>query len=344
MSTLSLYLLTVLLSATTTAIALPLLRAAIGPALLDSPGGLKHHAQSTPIVGGCALLAGLIVSLFFIRYTTDFPTGTLHSLRGILCGGAMIFGLGLLDDLKKPAGLGISVKLFIQILATLCLMRYGVHISLFDSPVLSYTLTFLWVLGITNAFNLLDIADGLCVGQAVICCLGLIFISLPSEQIYVNFGAYALLGACLGFWPYNHSRRLKSFLGDSGSTLIGFLIAALSMGADYSTLSNVGFLAPLLILAVPIFDTSFVSLVRLQKGQNPLQGSPDHAVIRLQRAGISPKTILLSFLTAGVLFNILAFWTTRLTLLPALCVYGVALLLTVMIALYLIGISGHTHD
>lgn len=335
MNIVSLYLTALLLAAAVTAGSLPLLRRLLGPLFIDAPGGLKRHTHAVPLLGGCGLILGLSVSLIFIRYTTNFPTGTLHSLRGILCGAVIIFALGIWDDLTKPRGVGILFKLFAQSVAALCLVGYGIHISLEGWPALSYGLTFLWVIGLTNAFNLLDIRDGLCTGQAVICALGLLFITLPGEYIYVNFCACALLGACLGFWPYNHRRRSKIFLGDSGSTLLGFLLAALAMAADYSVHSHIGFLAPLLIFSVPLFDTSFVTLTRLAKHKNPLRGSKDHAALRLNKKGFSDKTVLTVFMTAGILFNILAFIVTQLKTPAALAVYTFSLLLWIAAGIYL---------
>ena len=168
MDTLYLYLLCTLIACAVTALALPFLRVYAGPYLTDKPGGLKKHAQAVPVVGGCAVLLGLAASLIFIRLTTAFPSGTLHSLRGILGGGLLIFLLGLADDFKKPRGLSIALRLLGQTAAALILIAYGVHVTLFDCAPLSYLLTVLWVIGITNAFNLLDISDGLCVSQAAV--------------------------------------------------------------------------------------------------------------------------------------------------------------------------------
>lgn len=329
MDTLSLYLLCGVLSCAVTAGAVPLLRRTLGRFLLDRPGGLKRHAQAVPCVGGCAVLLGLAVGLIFIRLTTAFPTGTLHSLRGILLGAGLIFILGLADDLRKPQGVSVPVKLAVQAAAAGLLLCYGVRINLFDCAYLSYPLTFLWVTGITNAFNLLDISDGLCVSQAAVCALGLGLIALPSEFIYVNFCACALLGACLGFWPYNHRLRGKVFLGDSGSTLLGFVLAALAMGTGYSEHSNLGFLAPLLILAVPLFDTGFVALVRLAQGKNPLRGSNDHAALRLRKIGGDKRQILWLFIGAGLFFNLLAFALTQVQI----CVAAAVLLLVAALLL-----------
>ncbi len=344
MSTQLLYFITFALSLIATALSLPILRRLIGAAFLDTPTPLKHHIGAIPAIGGCAIFIGLSISLIFIRLTTQFPSGTLHSLRGILCGSAMIFALGMLDDLRKPKGLGILLKLCIQFLAVCCLLRYGVHIRLFQSTALCYLFTFLWVVGITNAFNLLDILDGLCVSQAVICTVGLIVISLPSEQIYVNFAACALLGACVGFWPYNHWTKCKSFLGDSGSTLLGFLIAALTMGADYSEVSQVGFLAPLFIVAVAIFDTGFVSIIRLLHKQNPLRGSNDHIALRLQKKGFSANKILIIFILAAVCCNVCAFAVIFVPACVSVSMYVLLLFLAAYAAYFLAHIPMEQHD
>ena len=335
MATVHLYFLTFLISCAVTAVSLPLLRLSVGKYFLDIPTHIKKHSFTVPVLGGSAIFLGLTASLVFIRMTTHFPTGTLHSLRGILWGGGLIFLLGLADDLNKPEGVSSTVKLFVQSIAAIILMCYGIHISLFDWTWLSYILPFFWIIGITNAFNLLDIADGLCVSQSFICALGLLLIALPSEYIYVNFCACALLGACLGFWPYNHMVKIKTFLGDSGSMLLGFTLAALACGTGYSQNSNLGFLAPLFIFAIPIFATCFVALIRILKGLTPLKASNDHIAMRLRKVGLSQFHTLFLFVIAGLFFNILAFGLTYTGFFPAvgICLLAVILLLACAVLL-----------
>src|SRR5205814_5488794 len=118
--------------------------------------------------------------------------------------------------------------------------------------------TMIWVVGITNAFNIIDIMDGLAASQAAVAAVAFLLISLPSEELYVNFASAALAGAALGFLPWNLSKRRKIFMGDSGSMLLGFLLAGISMGTSYSNVNNLGVYAPLLILLVPMYDTFFV--------------------------------------------------------------------------------------
>ena len=322
MSTVYLYLLSALIACLVTAGSLPFLHRFLAKFFLDKPNHLKKHQHAVPVLGGCAVLLGLSASLIFIRLTTAFPTGTLHSLRGILLGTGIVFLLGLADDLRKPKGISVFVKLLGQALATAALMYYGVRITLFDSAALCYLITFFWVVGLTNAFNLLDIQDGLCVSQAMICALGLALIALPSEVIYVNFAAWAMMGACTAFWPYNHAVHLKTFLGDSGSMMLGFLLAALSCGMGYSEHSSLGFLTPLFILALPLFDTAFVAVIRILQGKNPFKGSPDHAALRLCQTGISPKRTLLIFALVGLLFNLLAFAVSKAS---TVCIIGLCI-------------------
>ena len=143
-----LYLFTLCASLACTYAFLPLLTRWIGRYFLDRPGGLKTHAGPVPVLGGCGIFLGLSVVLVCIRLTTQFPTGTLHSLRGIILGGALIFAMGLWDDFTKPKGLPVWIKLLIQAAATACLIHYGILIRVFASPWISYPLTFLWIVGL----------------------------------------------------------------------------------------------------------------------------------------------------------------------------------------------------
>jgi UDP-GlcNAc:undecaprenyl-phosphate GlcNAc-1-phosphate transferase len=159
--------------------------------------------------------------------------------------------------------------------------------------------------------NLFDIMDGLAAGQAALVAVAFAVISLPSEFIYVNFAAAALAGACLGFLPYNHSAKLKTFLGDSGSNLLGFLLAACALGAKYSMRNPSAVFVPLIILALPIFDTAFVSLMRISKGISPLKGTPDHFPLRLERMGLSRKAVLYICMAAALVYAALAYAITK---------------------------------
>src|SRR4029077_8224239 len=137
--------------------------------------------------------------------------------------------------------------------------------------------------------------DGLASGIAIIASFGFLFISLPSEQIYVNFAAAALAGALLGFIPFNISQRYKIFLGDTGSLFTGFMLAALSLGTAYTHVNNAGVFAPILILGVPLYDTILVTILRLQKGMSPFLGSRDHFALRLERYIYRQEILICSY-------------------------------------------------
>lgn len=334
MQTLKPYFLVFICAALITAFSLPFLRKLTAKYLKDKPTAIKTHKGIISTAGGTALALGFFFTLAAVRFATDFPSGTLRNLRGIFIGGAIIYLLGLIDDIKKPLGLSPYIRLVIQALAAAALIYYGISVQFTAQP-LGYVLTILWVVGLTNAFNLIDIMDGLAISQALLAALAFAVISLPSEYIYVNFSACALLGAAAAFWPYNHSKRLKTFLGDSGSTLLGFLLAALSLGTSYSAHNPLAVYSPLLILAVPVFNTAFVSLIRISKGINPLSATPDHFPLRLKSLGLSGGAVLLISAAAALIFDAAALYITKSGAQISLTIYAAAALLLAGAAIFL---------
>ncbi|MBO4708135.1 MAG: undecaprenyl/decaprenyl-phosphate alpha-N-acetylglucosaminyl 1-phosphate transferase [Elusimicrobiaceae bacterium] len=313
--------LTFALSFVLTFILIPVFCRSLGKYLKDIPTALKNHEGIVPLVGGISIMFGFLASLTVIRFITNFPTGTLHNLRGIFLGVVIIFILGLIDDIRKPKGLSAVVRLIFQALAAGCLIYFNVKIQFVPEP-WGTILTVLWVCGLTNAFNLLDIQDGLATSQTLLASLAFLFISLPSENIYVNFLACAITGATLAFWPYNHGLgKIKSFLGDSGSTMLGFVLSALALGVDYSAQNPLAVFAPLLILALPIFDTIYVSIVRLSKHMSPLHGSPDHVALRLFRRGLTKKQVLLYLFLGALILDVLAYTVTKSNLMVTVVIY-----------------------
>ena len=299
--------------------------------ILDHPySEIKTHKLPTPYLGGLAIWSGWVISMFLIRFLTHFPTGTLRSLRGILIGSSVIVLLGLVDDVM-PKGLGFKNKFAVQTVAALVLAWFSIKIDFISPPFMGVAFSIVWVIGITNAFNIIDIMDGLSSGIAVVASLAFLFIALPSEQIYVNFSSAALAGGCLGFLPYNLSSKKKIFMGDTGSLAIGFILAAVSMGASYTEVNYIGLFAPLLILAIPIYDTILVMVLRWRKGQSPFLGSKDHFALRLEKLGFSRGQILAISYLASVTLATVAFMITRLPEVWATCLFTgiIVLLLTV---------------
>jgi UDP-GlcNAc:undecaprenyl-phosphate GlcNAc-1-phosphate transferase len=304
----------------------PLVRAlALRFGWMDAPSSaVKTHKVSTPSLGGVAIFASYAATLLLLRAFTQFPTGTLRSLRGLMVGGALVFAMGVVDDLKKTHshGLHFKPKFAVQCLAALCLLAFDIRIHFIKPDYLAVGLTMLWVVGITNAFNIIDIMDGLSSSQAVVAALGFLTISLPSEERYVNFASAALAGAALGFIPWNLSAKRKIFMGDSGAMTLGFLLAGVSMGTHYSHTNDIGVFAPLLILFVPMFDTFFVMVLRLRKGQSPFLGSKDHFALRLEKLGHSRGQIVAFSAAVSAFLGFLAFLVTQLSAALALCIYA----------------------
>jgi UDP-GlcNAc:undecaprenyl-phosphate/decaprenyl-phosphate GlcNAc-1-phosphate transferase len=305
----------------------PIIRAlALRYGWMDAPSSsIKTHKVTTPSLGGVAIFAGFAGTLIILRYLSRFPTGTLYDLRAILIGAAMVCLLGVIDDLKKPVGLHFKPKFGVQSLAALVLMAFGFRIRFITPDYLARALTLLWVVGITNALNIIDIMDGLCASQAMIAALGFLMISLPSEKLYVNFAAAALAGAAAGFIPWNLSSKRKIFMGDSGSMTLGFVLAALSLGTKYSERNNLGVFAPLFILFVPLYDTLFVMFLRLRAGQSPFLGSKDHFALRLEEMGYPRRRVVLMAAGAAGFLTFCAFLVTQLSIVWAALVYAIVL-------------------
>jgi UDP-GlcNAc:undecaprenyl-phosphate/decaprenyl-phosphate GlcNAc-1-phosphate transferase len=262
------------------------IEAALKYDIVDRPDGrLKTHDRPTAYLGG---LAVYLAFLFTLALTFDFSSEVL----GILLAGSMIVMLGVVDDLRP---LGPGLKLLGQAVAVLVLMRAGLYIKIAVLPWgVDLVLTFFWLMATINAFNIIDIMDGLSSGVACIVAAVLFIVALLNRQTMMAILAVSLGGALIGFLRYN-LRPARIYLGDAGSMLLGLTLGALAMMGHYSDRNSVGYLAPLLILGVPLFDTAYVMFLRWRQGIPVIQGSPDHYALRLRRAGCSINaTVLLS--------------------------------------------------
>ena len=267
------------------------IEAALKYDIVDRPDGkLKTHDNPTAYLGG---LAVYLAFLFTLALTFDFSSEVL----GILLAGSMIVMLGVIDDLRP---LGPGLKLIGQAVAVLVLMRAGLYIKIAVLPHgIALVLTFFWLMSTINSFNIIDIMDGLSSSVAFIASAVLFIVALINRQTMMAILAVSLGGALIGFLRYN-LRPARIYLGDAGSMLLGLTLGALAMMGRYSDSNPVGYLAPLLILGVPLFDTAYVMFLRWRKGMPVIQGSPDHFALRLRRAGCSVRaTVLLSCAVAG---------------------------------------------
>jgi len=303
--------------------------------IIDHPHtDVKTHTEPVPYLGGVSIFLAFTFSLLWIRVLTSFPTGTLRSLRGVILGGLFIFALGLVDDIKHR-GLHYRHKFIFQLAAGMMIMMFGIQIKFINPNWLAWVITMAWIVGITNALNLVDIMDGLAAGVAFVAALAFLFISLPTEEIYVNFSAAALAGATLGFLPFNLSRKMRIFMGDSGSLFLGFILGTLALGTSYGDTTELGVFAPLMILALPIYDTLLVFILRIQKGISPFLGSKDHFPLRLEIRGWSRPQIISFALGTAFLFSAGAFMITRSNTTTALLIYSIWIIYLISLSFYI---------
>jgi UDP-GlcNAc:undecaprenyl-phosphate GlcNAc-1-phosphate transferase len=305
----------------------PLFRqAALKFGIIDKPQGpLKKHAEPVPYLGGLAVyLSFLLATGSIYQYSRE--------VLGILLAGAIIVILGLIDDLGV---LSPRVKLLGQFIAACVLVKASIYIKLTILPVwVAIPLTLLWVMAITNAFNLIDIMDGLASGVGAIAALVLVIVNYQSGRELVVPLSIALAGSLLGFLRYNF-KPARIYLGDAGSLFVGLMLAALSMNGAYTRVSLLGAVAPILILGVPIFDMLLVIYIRFRRGIPIMQGSPDHFALRLRKWRLSVEATVLSSYVAAALLGVLALVLIRVNTLAVCMIVSLGLLVFVALGYYL---------
>ena len=290
--------------------------------VIDSPNARKIHAAPVPLLGGAAIYLSFVLVLFFFG-----DRHYINQVVGIFVGATLMSLMGVVDD---RWGLSSYAKLIGQFVAAGILIYSGVQVRLFGGW-LDILITIFWVAGITNAMNLLDNMDGLSGGIAMIAAVFFTLLSSLSGQYLVGALAAALAGACAGFLFYNWNPA-HIFMGDTGSLFLGFLLAAVGIKLRFPSNSNtVTWLIPVLVLALPVFDTTLVFASRLRRGKNPLTTpGKDHVSHRLALlTGSRREAVLLCYLISGAT-GLVAVFLTRATLGEAMIVASVV----VTIALY----------
>jgi UDP-GlcNAc:undecaprenyl-phosphate GlcNAc-1-phosphate transferase len=244
--------------------AVPVVRAyALWRGVLDHPSARKVHAVTTPLLGGSA-----VYFAFALTVLVNFSFS--RELKGVALGASVVVAVGFFDDfLDLPAW----VKLLGQVGAAAVAMWWGVILTIAPtwwpgSAWLNLALTLLWFLTVTNAVQFLDGMDGLAAGLGIICGVFFSITAQQTNQRYLTFLSAALVGACLGFLPYNFRRGgALIFLGDGGASFIGFTLAGLAVMGVWAESDLVGLFTPALILGVPLFDIAFVGIVRVVTGK-----------------------------------------------------------------------------
>lgn len=308
--------------------------------MVDLPGPRKLHLKPIPLLGGLAIYTGAILAVLL------FLDGKARSqIVGIVAGATLLTLVGILDDRKL---LHHQVKLMIAMpIAALVLVASGIHTSIFLSfgeslgpSVLwlfaDYLLTIFWVVGITAAFSILDHMDGLCIGVAAVASAFFLLFAFLNGQILAGILAAALLGTSLGFlgWNFNPARI---FMGDGGAMFLGFIMATLGLNLRFPQLSNAtSWIIPVLVLAVPIFDTSLISISRARRGLIPFTSpGKDHTAHRLANLGLGQRGAVLVLYALGVFFGLLALLVSRLSVWQCYTLAGMVLLLALIAIAFL---------
>lgn len=265
----------------------------------------RMHKKPTPRIGGLAIIFGFMVATLCFAQPS-------RQLYGTLAGAAIIAVMGVIDDCKN---LPAKLKFVIQIIAALVVVFAGdIKIDVFTNPNflsdnpywvlpewLSVTLTVIWIVFITNAVNFIDGLDGLAAGVSAIMSISLVFISIRVGEYPIAILGIALMGSCFGFLPFNFNPA-KIFMGDTGSTFLGFMLATLSIQGVFKSYAVISFAVPLLILGLPLFDALFAMIRRILRGQSPMTADRGHLHHRLVDMGFSQKqTVFILYAISGVL-------------------------------------------
>lgn len=334
-------------------------RVALAFGVLDYPGEHKRHREPKPLLGGVAIFLALLLVIgghlaalpllrqqepvrqLFPAVLAKFETVglILPTLGAILAGSVIVLLTGLADDLSGPH-FPAWAKLLGQTVAATLVIAAGVRISLFEvHPWLAALVTLVWIVGISNAFNLLDNMDGLATGVAIICSLLLWFITTALGEFYIGLFLSALIGTLAGFLVHNFPPA-RLFLGDAGSLLIGYLLGVLTVLASYvapeEKIRNEWFapFMPVIVLGLPLYDMASVIWIRWREGRPIHRGDRSHLSHRLVELGMSEReavgTIYLLTFCLGASALLLRDATPMLTLL-ALGQVGAIIALTTIL-------------
>ena len=258
---------------------------------MDNPGEARRsHDHPSPRMGGMAIFLGFLLAVILFAEITK-------PVQGILIGSVIIVAVGVLDDIIS---LRWWIKLIAQFAAAIIAVAHGVTIEGIMNPnvfaaentlligYLSIPVTVLWIVGITNAVNLIDGLDGLACGVSAISSVTMLIVALMVAEPNVALLLAALAGGCLGFIPYNFNPA-KIFMGDTGALLLGYVLATVSILGLFKFYAVMTFLVPIMALALPLFDTLFAIVRRVLHGQNPMTPDRGHLHHRLIDHGLSQK-------------------------------------------------------
>jgi UDP-GlcNAc:undecaprenyl-phosphate/decaprenyl-phosphate GlcNAc-1-phosphate transferase len=295
----------------------------------DKPNNRKVHEKIMPRLGGLAIFIGVMVGFYVSGLYKEQVTA-------ISIGAIVIIAIGIMDDMME---LSAKTKLLGQILAAAAVVASGLKIDFLTIPFIgmfdlgwwTYPVTILWIVGITNAINLIDGLDGLAAGTSFIVISTIAFMAGMAGKALILGLALILLGSILGFLFYNF-HPAKIFMGDTGALFLGYGIAILSLLGLFKSVTLFSFIVPIIILGVPVFDTTF-AIIRRIVNKRPIS-SPDksHLHHRLLALGLSHRNTVLAIYGLGVIFSISAVVFSRTTLWGSILIIFALLVVTEIIA------------
>ncbi|MGM0442265.1 MAG: MraY family glycosyltransferase [Elusimicrobiota bacterium] len=305
--------------------------------LKDYPNSRKIHKKPVPLTGGIAVFAGFGIATVRNMVFTD-------QVKGVLLGALIIFIVGLLDDKYK---LSAFIKLAFQFVAVSALIYFGIRVKVIPHSVPfkilgDVLITYIGVIGITNAFNYLDGMDGEAAGLAIISSLTLFFIAHDGNILTVSWLAMALAGSTAGFLPYNFPKA-KVFLGDNGSTVVGFLLASIAIAGSWNAASlPVAIVTPLLIFSLYIFDMAYTTVSRIKNGtvrnfkEWIVHTGKDHIHHRLVKIGFTKNQAVIIIWVCALIFGFSAFVIRKAQLINTLVIMTQSLLIYLLIIVLMI--------
>jgi len=289
-------------------------RMAVTLGVVDLPGGRKIHTSPIPLLGGAAVYVAFLTGwLLFGREET--AAGLFSQVAGIVGGATIVALVGLWDD-SRGKRLGPLVKFGGQLLAASALILGGIHIEVLRYPALNILGTLIWVVGITNAINFLDNMDGLSTGVSAVAAAFFFLLATTNGQYLVASLSAAILGATLGFLPYNFAftqprRPATIFIGDTGALFLGFLLAAIGIKLRFENTDIVTWMIPVLVMGLPIFDMTLVVLSRIRRRIPPYRAGRDHFSHRLVRLGLTRREAVLTLYLVAIAFGMFSLFLLK---------------------------------
>jgi UDP-GlcNAc:undecaprenyl-phosphate GlcNAc-1-phosphate transferase len=293
--------------------------------------------RGIPLIGGIAIGLTLCLAILFSHAILKIASPRILGI--IIPAFAMLF-FGLIDDWRE---LSVSTKALVQVICISILVSFGIRARIvYIGEFLNVIITFVWMLGITNAFNHLDVMDGVAATAGVLASLSFFIISVLNNDANTAVLTLSLATASLSFLIYNFPPA-AIYLGNSGSHFLGFVLAAAALNLSYASLERkTALLTPLLILGLPIFDTAFVILMRIKQGRSIFRKSNDHLSLRFLKLGYSKNKTLLSMSLLAVFFSLSGIALSKVSGALGICIILLSVLVGLVITcrMYKVSVDG----